>query len=169
MVERKKLRKVFYAWDFEKEEQWLNAMAQSGWLLDEVGFCVYYFVPCQPGEYTIRLEMREQDEAYINFMAETGAEYLGRVVKWIYFRKHIRYGPFDIFSDIDSRIAHLKKIAKMLAGAGGANLIIGIGNSLNPVLAIGWINLLCATFLMYSLGRFHGKLEALERDRSLME
>ena len=33
MSERKTVRKWFWAWDFEKEEEWLNDMAMSGWVL----------------------------------------------------------------------------------------------------------------------------------------
>ena len=86
-MERKTLRKWFWVWDYEKEERWINEMAMSGWVLDSVGFCKYNFVKCEPGEYTVRMEMRDHDDAYLNFMEETGAEYVGRMVKMIYFRK----------------------------------------------------------------------------------
>ena len=169
-MERKTIRKWFWVWEFEKEEAWLNSMAQSGLVLDGIGFCKYHFIPCEPGEYTVRLEMRDHDEEYLAFMRETGAEYVGRMVKWIFFRKKAAEGPFDIFSDIDSRIAHLNKIGKMIMGAGVANLAIGLGNSLNaPVAGLGSINLLLGTLLMYALGRIHGKKEKLEWDRMLME
>ena len=52
---------------------------------------------------------------------------------------------------------------------GFANLAMGLANSLNPVVSMGWVNLLCATVLMYALGRVEGKKEALQRDRLLME
>lgn len=169
MMQRKMVRKWYWAWDFEKEERWLNQMAMSGWLLDAVGFCTYYFVACEPGAYTVRLEMRDHDQEYLDFMAETGAEYVGRMVKWIYFRKKVEDGPFDLFSDLDSRLAHLNKIGRLMWIGGTANLLIGIANSVSPVLDIGWINLLCATVLMYGLGRIHGKKESLEWDRLLRE
>ena len=81
MKERKTVRKCFFVWQFEKEEQWLNVMAQSGWVLDGIGFCTYHFIACEPGEYTVRLEMHLHDEAYVTFMQETGAEYVGRMVQ----------------------------------------------------------------------------------------
>ena len=168
-MERKTIRKWFWVWEFEKEEAWLNQMAQSGWVLDKVGFCTYHFIACEPGEYTVRLEMHEYDEAYISFMSETGAEYIGRMVQWIYFRKKVEDGVFNIFSDIDSRISHLDKIGKMLSLVGVANLLIGLSNTFHPYVNIGWINLLCATFLMYALGRIHGKKESLQKERMLME
>ena len=168
-MERKIVKKWIWIWEYDKEERWLNAMAQSGWVLDKVGFCRYEFVPCEPGEYTVRLEMRNHDEAYLSFMADTGAEYLGRMMKWIYFRKKTEDGPFELFSDLESRISYLDQMCRMLRGVGLANLLIGIGNSINPYAVLGWVNLLGATLLMYALGRIEGKKEALERDRLLIE
>lgn len=168
MTQRKTVHKWFWVWDFEKEERWFNVMAQTGWLLDGVGFCTYHFVPCTPGEYAVRLEMHPHDKEYIRFMQETGAEYVGRVFQWIYFRKKTQDGPFALFSDLDSRIAHLDKIGRMLALLGLANLLIGITNSMNAS-SWGWINLVCASLLTYALGRIHGKKETLEEKRRLME
>ena len=168
MADRKTIRKWFWVWDFDKEETWLNEMALSGWVLESVGFCTYHFIRCQPEEYTVRLEMHAFDEAYVQFMEETGAEFIGRMAMWVYFRKKTADGPFDLFSDIDSRIAHLDKIGKMLMLLGGMNLIVGLCNLLGPA-RMGWINLLCATLLMYCLGRIHGKKEALEKERQLHE
>lgn len=168
MNETKTIFKWVWVWDFEKEEEWLNEMARNGWVLDGVGFCSYRFRRCQPEEYIVRLEMHSPDEAYLRFMEDTGAEYVGRMTKWIYFRKKSEEGPFDLFSDIDSRVAHLDRIGKMLLVVGLLNLGIGVINSLNAS-HLGWLNLLCSTLLMYALGRIHGKKEALERDRLLHE
>lgn len=168
MNERKTIHKWIWVWDFEKEEQWLNEMAMNGWVLCAVGFCKYTFKKCEPGEYTVRLELHGGEASYIDFLSETGALYIGRVFQWIYFSKKTEYGQFDIFSDIDSRITHLDKIGKMLGVVGFANLLIGAVNSFNPIHA-GIVNLLAATLLMYGLGRIHGKKEALKIDRQLHE
>ena len=76
MGNRMTVRKWFWVWDFEKEEDWLNEMALNGWVLDGVSFCTYHFVRCEPGEYSVRLEMHPYDESFLAFMKETGAEYL---------------------------------------------------------------------------------------------
>lgn len=169
MAETKTVFHCWWVWEFEKEEQWLNQMAQSGWLLDRVGLCIYRFVRCRPGTYSVRLEMHAVDANYIAFMKETGAEYVGRMLQWVYFRKKLTDGPFDLFSDIDSRIRHLDRIGKSLLVVGIANLGVGIMNSVQPNVRCGWINLLCATLLMYGLGRIHGKKEALENERMVRE
>ncbi len=169
MTERKTVYKWFWVWDFEKEERWLNEMALDGWALVGVGWCRYTFERCAPGAYTIRLEMRAPDEAYIAFMQEAGAEYLGRVFQWIYFRRRAEDGAFDLFSDIDSRIAHLERIDKSLFLIGMANLLIGIANALGSGSLVGVLNLLVCTVLMYGLGRIRGKKEELEKERQLHE
>ena len=162
---RKTVYKLFMVWNFDKEEDWLNEMALQGWVLDGVGLLTYRFISSEPGEYSVRLEMRGYDKRYLDFMAETGAEYLGRVVQWIYFRKKTAAGPFNIFSDIDSKIAHLRRIGKVLFVVGMANLAIGLAE----IHMIRWLNLLCSTLLMYALGRIQGKKEALEKERTLHE
>lgn len=168
MSEGKVIRKWFWVWDFEKEEQWLNTMAQSGWLLKKVGFGRYEFIPCEAGAYTVRLEMHDHDPEYVRFMVETGAQYIGQMAQWAYFCKKTADGDFDIFSDLDSRIAHLRRIGRMLAGIGFANLMTGF--SVNLIVPhFGWINLVCATLLMYALGRIHGKTETLQKERALRE
>jgi len=170
MQNMKTVRKWYWVWQFEEEEAWLNLMAQEGWVLDKVGLGVYHFISCEPGSYQIALEMRDPEDSYIAFMQDMGAQYVGRILSWLYWRRPTQNGPFTLFSDLDSRIQHLNRIAKTLKGVGIANLVIGLANSINPVMPpLGWINLLCACWVMYCLGRIQSKLESLEKDRQLHE
>ena len=82
MNTRKIIHKVYLAWDFKKEELWLNEMAAEGWVLEHAAFCSYTFVRCEPGEYIIRMEMNA-DRDYRSFVEETGAEYVGGCVNWV--------------------------------------------------------------------------------------
>ena len=164
----KTLYRWFWVWDFEKEEQWFNEMAEQGWVLESVGFCRYTFRQCEPGEYTVRMEMHPYEPEYIEFMEETGAELVGRVFQWIYLRKKTSDGEFNIFSDIDSRIEHLQKIARVLMIIGFMNIAVGLLNAFNPT-HVGFLNMLCAALLMYGLGRIHGKIESLENSRQIHE
>ena len=72
MKEKKTVFKLFFVWDFEKEERWLNEMAQEGWVLDNTGFSFYTFVRCEPGEYIICLEMNPSSD-YRAFVKELGS------------------------------------------------------------------------------------------------
>ncbi len=168
MTERKTVYKWFWVWDFEKEERWLNQMAMQGWALAEVGFCRYTFEKCEPGEYIVRLQMQKNDPDYVDFLEEIGAEYVGRMVQWIYVRRRAEEGPFELFSDTQSRLDHLNWIARMLLAVGIMNLVIGVVNAFSGN-AVGAVNVAGATLLMYGLGRIHGKVEQLERERELHE
>jgi hypothetical protein len=168
MAERKTIRKWYWVWDFDKEERWLNQMAASGWALVEVGFCRYTFEKCEPGAFIVRLQMLKAEEDYVAFLEEIGAEYVGRVLQWVYFRRSAEEGPFELFSDTQSRLDHLNWIARMLLVFGMMNLVVGVVNAFN-VQPIGAINVVLATLLMYGLGRIHGKIEQLELERTLHE
>lgn len=48
---RKIIHKAIFAWNFDKEEKWLNEMAAKGLCLISVGFCKYEFEDCEPGEF----------------------------------------------------------------------------------------------------------------------
>lgn len=173
-TETKKIRKLIWEWDFDKAENWFNEMAAEGWVLQKPGKLTYQFRRCEPGEYTVRLEMHDHsDKDYIRFLEESGAEYLGTDWQFIYLRKKSDAGPFDLFSDIDSRVAHLNRIGRNMFSVGILNIAIGVVNVLlHTSDSFGWvylINLLIAMPLMYGLGRIHGKKEVLEKERQLHE
>ena len=172
-MKRRTIRKWFWVGDFDREEKWLNDMANRGWVLDNVGFAKYDFVECEPGEYSVRLEMLANQPAsaegqdYIDFVEETGAEYIGNVMKWVYFRKKAADGEFDLFSDIDSRVKHMDRIIKMTGAIALCNLVIGISNL--RLGGIGLINIACAALLGYASMKLKQKKDALTKERSLHE
>ena len=166
-METKKVTRWYWVWDYEKEELWLNAMAQEGWALQRVGFCTYYFERTEPGEYIVRLECRKKDEGYVSFVTDMGAEYVGRIAMWVYFRRKAELGEFELNSDLDSRIEQLTTIGRMLLLVGIGNLLIGLSNLRYN--GIGVINLICAGFLAYAYGRIRGKQDELQRERQLHE
>ena len=168
-METKTVYRLFAEWSFDKEEEWINSMAQEGWTLKKVGFCKYEFERTEPGEYITRLALHDADEEYMELMRESGAEYVGRVLQWLYFRKKAELGEFELFSDIDSRIAHLNRISCVLIGLGFAIVAVSFACGVNSADIAGRINLLCACVIFYGLGRVHGKKEALERERRIRE
>lgn len=145
MSETKTLHRNFWVWEFEKEERWLNEMAQEGWALQNAGFCTYTFEKTEPGQYIIRLAMLDSSPDFENFMEELEAQSVGHCFSWGYFRRSAQLGPFDLFSDVDSRISHLNKIGQMVRLLCLANLLIGVTNTFSGA-SLAWLNLLCATF-----------------------
>lgn len=170
---KKTVRKWWWAWDFEKEEKWLNDMAAEGWVLCGTGFCRYEFEKCEPGEYTVRLEFLEhlpgsaEGGDYIRFLEETGAEHVGSYMRWAYFRKKAVDGVFDIYSDTTSRVAHLRRMQDMIAPIAAANLCIGLANLGHS--KVGFINLGCAALLAYAAWRLEKMKKRLREEGSLFE
>ena len=180
---RTTLRKWFWAWDFDKEETWLNEMSTLGLQLVAIGIGKYTFEQGTPGEYTVRLELLDnmpghgESMQYIRFIEDTGAEYIGSVMRWVYFRKKTAQGiPFDLFSDIDSRIAHLKRILSLTGIVGALQLYIGFDNiekTASGEISAAYIpGLLCLSFgllIAYGFFRIYQKMRRLQKERVLHE
>ena len=182
---RKNLRNLFWVWEFEKEEKWLAHMAAQGLALVAVGYCRYEFEPCTPGEYAVRLELLEhapthpESQQYISFMEETGVEYIGHMMRWAYFRKKTADGPFDLFSDIASRIRHLKRIVSLLIPLMLANTCAGLYNvtiyqtvardftNINFYAAL--VSLICSLLMCYGIFRIVHARAKLEKEQQIFE
>jgi len=114
------VRKLYFVWDFEKQVEWLNEMAKKGLCLKSVGFGRFDFEEGTPGEYSYRMEWlaqrpgRGESVAYIRFLEEAGVEYVASFKHWVYFRKKASDGAFDLFSDLDSRLSHLKRLMTLM-------------------------------------------------------
>lgn len=173
------IRKLFWVWDFEKEEQWLNEMAAKGLALVGVGFCRYEFEDCTPGEYSFRLELLDnrpehpESRKYISFVEETGAEQVGSYLNWVYFRKK---GQFEIFSDYSTKIKHLSRIISLVALLAVLNLAAFLYNLIVVILIIGepvglmsCINLFLAIFCGIGMHKLRKKREALKNEQRVFE
>ncbi|MEK4044021.1 DUF2812 domain-containing protein [Paenibacillus sp. FSL H8-0048] len=143
---RQIVRKYFL--DFEKEEAWLNKMSAKGLALVEYSWGGYVFEESARGEYIYRIELLEKDpkEAadYLQFMEETGAERVpSRTTdkgkrsftnhRWVIFRRKAAEGPFQIYSDTDSKIKHYQRIYKVYLSLAFMELVVG---SLNFMLLL---------------------------------
>lgn len=179
---RQVIRKWFWAWEFDKEEKWLNDMAAQGKALVSARYATYEFESSEPGEYAIRLEMLENAPdseagmAYISFVEETGAEYVGKVMKWVYFRKKTADGPFELHGDNATRIKHLQGIIRLLGMLGGFNIGAGVYNLCIGVGIGSVVNVLCAglsaavtVLLVRGLIKLNEKKKQLTKDSQLFE
>ena len=178
---RTTIRKVFWAWEFDKGEKWLNEMTAAGQALCGVGWCRYEFEPCQPGEYEVRLQLLENDlkdaksVEYLSLLEETGAVHVGSWMRWVYLRKRTADGPFELFSDNASRAKHLSVILALLVPIMLLNLFVGfynvflaltIGVGINY---LGFVNLILGALCAVGYVRLRKKKDALEADRQLFE
>ena len=117
----KRVFKIFWMWDYEKEEKWLNDMSHQGWQLQRYTPFVYHFQQGEPDAYQYCLEFMAPQggskgmEDYLQFLAESGIECVGRYFSWGYFRRENDGTPFELFSDTASRVAHLDRMLTLIA------------------------------------------------------
>ncbi len=179
---RQVIRKSFFIWNFQEEEKWINEMSEQGLHLVDAGRFRYVFEEGEPGAYRYRLELLQyypnhpESADYIAFMEETGAEYVDHVDRWVYFRKKAADGEFDLYSDINSRIAHVQRILNMirlLAAVEGfciaAELIAFLGGGvivgLNMALCLSAFEAL----LIMGMKKVEAVRNSLIRERSIRE
>jgi len=178
---RRTIRKLFFVWDFDKEEKWLNEMAAKGLCLVSVGFCKYEFEDFVPGEYRICLQLLDklpkhpEMQKYIEFMEQTGAEHIGSFTRWVYFRRKASDGDFELFSDNTSRIKYLGSILSFIALIVGLNLYIGLYNLFvvfflqSPFNYIGLLNLAIGLFGLPGTIKLWKKRSRMKQEAQLFE
>ncbi|WP_238881742.1 DUF2812 domain-containing protein [Clostridium sp. YIM B02551] len=86
----KKVFKLFYIFDLEKEENWLREMANKGWFFEKVNYLgVYTFIkgPCTDTIYKIDFNKNISDvEEYYDLFSESGWEFIYKIRFFKYFR-----------------------------------------------------------------------------------
>jgi len=133
------IRKAY--WDYEKEEQWLNEMSARGMAFTDYSWCRYVFTEAPNSQFIYRIELLEnlpthpESIAYLRFLEENGVEVVSTYMRWVYLRKPASEGPFDLYTDIDSKIKHYQRINCFWTAyliiefcAAAANLPVGIVN-----------------------------------------
>lgn len=177
-------------WNYEKEERWLNEQAANGFALVDYSWCRYVFEESSPGEYIYRIELLQnaathfESQRYIRFMEESGVEHVASYMRWVYFRRKSAEGAFDIYSDIDSRIQHYRRVFHLWATlavlellVGLVNIVLGIINTrmgffesfFNFNVIVGSITLLVGIALMVLTVRAGCRIARLKRERMLGE
>lgn len=172
--------KIFTIFNFEEEEKWLNEKSANGEHLTDVGFCRYVFEEGQPGKYIYRLEMLEKGPShyksvkYLKFLEETGVEHVASILKWVYLRKKASDGPFDIYSDIDSKIKHYERIISLANLLIIIQLICSIPNMLHNLMGsyttnTYFLNLILAALLFIANKSLIAKVDKLKKEKIYRE
>lgn len=174
--------KFWKAWDFDREEKWLNEMSAKGLALAGVSFCRYEFEECSPGAYTYRLELLQENirhpesQQYIRFVEDMGARHVGTYARWVYFAMPAAEGPFELHSDSESKIKHLNRILALLIPAAVLCAATGVQNLLMLFSgdgiwgnAIGFANLFIALWAGSGTRKIRKKRNALKKEQQIFE
>jgi len=124
-------------WDFEKEERWLNEMAAKGWNLVRYSLGSYRFESGEPGTWVYRIELlpggrrRAASREYLTLLRDTGVETVATYMRWVYLRRLAARGAFELFTDLESRIAHYRRVLRLFAGLLAALVAVEAGLIVN--------------------------------------
>ncbi|HEY4391385.1 MAG TPA: DUF2812 domain-containing protein [Paenibacillus sp.] len=119
------MRKYKFFTDFDREEQWLNEMARSGYLLVNKAYS-YEFTEGSPEDANYRIDYRtfkkRQDfEDYRTLFEDSGWKHIAGTKSSgaQYFKQVKEQGDEDIFSDVDSKAARYKRLSEMWMSLAG--------------------------------------------------
>lgn len=138
-------------YDKDKEILWLNEMADQGYAM--IGFfCGFYtFEKCEPGEYRYQVDFSEKPFSlsvnYREFMKEMNIEIVQQWFFWVILRKKADEGEFQLYTDVDSSIAHYKKIRTLFKGATIFEIILFIIECICATYANNFLPVACAILL----------------------
>jgi hypothetical protein len=177
----KRVFRIFWAWEDERQEKWFEAMARGGWHLKRPGALWFRFEQGPPAEVAYRIDYpgsrtvgKGDRQEYLALFRDSGWEFVGESAGWYTFRKPIGEGPApEIFTDSESRIAKYKRI---LAFLGLIALILCVTQPLplsrmlhgdRPVdlvyQAAFFVKLLCSGFLLYAAIRIGWHIRKMRR------
>jgi len=112
--------KLFWPWQDDKEEAWLEQMSAEGWHLRPVHLPYFYnFDKGEPRRYTYRMDYMYLDKKkateYLQVFQDAGWEYLGEMSNWRYWRKPVGAGETaEIFTDNESKIKKYQRVTLFL-------------------------------------------------------
>ena len=114
MMTKKWNRASFGPERVEEMERYLNKMSHEGWQCCEIVRDELRFVRGEQDEYTYRVqyfyESRDGEKKdYLRTLGETGAALVGEYGEVLVLRKKTADGAFELYSDLDSKIAALEK------------------------------------------------------------
>lgn len=103
-----------FTYNKDKMAQWLDEMDRQGWQLRRMaaGFCS--FAPVKPDTYDYQIDYAggSLDPGYGSLMADLGIEIVCRWGPWIVLRRPAADGPFELYTDADSRLGQLTKVRR---------------------------------------------------------
>ncbi|MCR5327697.1 MAG: DUF2812 domain-containing protein [Saccharofermentans sp.] len=120
---RRVIHKLFWIWELEKEQAWINEMASHGYALEHAGRVTFEFEETEPGKYIYKeLFLKGWGDSaenikYFKFLEEMGIKVVCYInypgTCWVYVRALKEEYPdgIELYSDIDSKIQYQKTMA----------------------------------------------------------
>ncbi|QHT58832.1 DUF2812 domain-containing protein [Paenibacillus lycopersici] len=133
--------RIWFSWQHEKEEQWINDLSRQGLQLKKAGLIHGMFERDETVRYTYRLDYQpglgkgEKRDDYMALYRDAGWEYAGNCgAMWFYFRKP--WAPDEeqlLYSDRDSLVDYYNRIRRLMVVMLFVNLMLMSVNGINLV------------------------------------
>jgi len=112
---KKRVFKLFGAWQDDQENKWLEKMAEEGWKLIKYNFLVYNFEKMEPKKYIYKTDFKSGPkndiQEYLALFEDAGWEHVTEYVGWHYFRTEPgKAKTLDIYTDKVSKIEMFKRL-----------------------------------------------------------
>ena len=110
----------------------------------------------------------------LDFLEEMGIECVGMFGRWAYLRRRCDDAPFDLFSDIDSKIKHLRRIDALLFAAlalqlAGLAALFHMREYPQDMLPFAFVWLALVALVGFGFVRIARKADRLKRERTVRE
>lgn len=93
-----------------------EAMCLNGWAFKKFFLGFYTFEKCESGEYVYQIDLLDswsgEKDDYTAFMEDAGVKIIGQWWRWVYLQKKFSDGPFEMYTDVESKITQYSKIKK---------------------------------------------------------
>jgi hypothetical protein len=170
-------RRIFWAWEDDREVAWLSSMSREGWHLAAMryGFS-YHFLKGEPQNYVYQLDYQynlADESEYVSIFEAGGWEYLGQFFYWRYFRKEALPGEYpEIYTDPCSKIERNRRIRNVFIPLCIANLSIGLANigiylnnsrHFNGNLSVAILNFVVGLLLLYGISKINNRNRDLQQ------
>ena len=187
---RRVIHKLFWIWQLEKEQVWINEMASHGYSLEHAGRLTFEFDETEPGKYIYKeIFLKGWGESvenikYFRFLEEMGIKVVCYInypgTCWVYTRALREDYPdgIELFSDIDSKINGMKAMSGYMIFVMAMTLFAAL---LNLWCAIGRdyfspINFICSIsmFVLFTLAtiatvKIFVSMGKLKKERAIHE
>lgn len=159
--------------DYEKEEQWINDMADQGWHLKRAFIGYFIFEQGPPGKYIYRNELIiGKSKDYFEFLTSMHIEYVTKNGAWAYYRKKAVEGTFELLSDHQSKLNYLRWVRNMMLVFAGFGIFAGCMNIVQEHIlnkGIGLIDVLLVCLLGVPIIKTSKRIEKLQQEAQLFE
>jgi len=131
------MKKIRLYFDKDTEQDWIMEMSSKGWAFENFFLGVYTFKPSEPGEYIYQIDLLSNWDGdkkdFSEFMEDSGVEVVAQWYRWVFLRKKAIDGPFEMYTDTESKIMQYERMKKFFSAVLILEFIIFILEFMNAI------------------------------------